>query len=75
MEIWIEEIWLKHTQPECKRLGFENSLLSIDSFAAHLMESKLIYWKVTLLSGQYQLVVPRNANQWMLALTNHLKPY
>ena len=24
MKIWVEEIWLKHTQAECKRLGFEN---------------------------------------------------
>ena len=38
MKVCIEEIWLKYTQAECKRLGFENSLLSIDAFAAHLTD-------------------------------------
>ena len=38
------------------------------SLHIRLMESKLNYWKVIL-------VVPRNANQWMLNLTNHSKPY
>ena len=38
------------------------------SLHIRLMESKLNYWKVIL-------VVPRNANQWMLTLTNHSKPY
>ena len=38
MKTWIEEIWLKHINAECKKLGFENSLLSFDAFAAHLTE-------------------------------------
>ena len=38
MKTWIEEIWLKHINAECKKLGFENSLLSFDAFAAHLAE-------------------------------------
>ena len=38
MKVWIEEIWLKHTQAECKRLGFENSLLSSYVFATHLTD-------------------------------------
>ena len=38
MKVWIEEIWLKHTQAECKRLGFENSLLSFYVFATHLTD-------------------------------------
>ena len=32
----IEEISFKHTEAECKRLRFENSLLSFDAFAAQL---------------------------------------
>ena len=38
MKIWIKEIWLKHINAKCKKLGFENSLLSFDAFAAHLTE-------------------------------------
>ena len=38
MKVWIEYIWLKYTQAECKRLGFENSLLSFDALAAHLTD-------------------------------------
>ena len=33
MKVWIEEIWLKQSQAECKSLD----LLSFDSFAAHLI--------------------------------------
>ena len=36
--IWVEEIWLKHTQAERKRLGFQNSMLSFNAFAAHLTD-------------------------------------
>ena len=35
-KVQIEEIQLKHTQTECKRLEFENSMLTFDAFAAHL---------------------------------------
>ena len=35
VKVWIEEIWLKHTQADCNRLGYENSLLSFDDFATH----------------------------------------
>ena len=38
MKICVEEIWLKYTQAECKKPGFQNSMLSImlfDAFAAH----------------------------------------
>ena len=34
MKVWNEEIWVKLTQAEYKRLGFENSLLSFNVFAA-----------------------------------------
>ena len=37
-KFWIEKIWLKHTQAECKRLGFENSSLSFDALAGHLID-------------------------------------
>ena len=39
MKIWVEENWLKHTQAERKRLGFQNSMLSFNAFAAHLTDS------------------------------------
>ena len=38
MKIWVEETWLKHVRTECKKLGFENSLLSFDAFSAHLTD-------------------------------------
>ena len=38
MKVCSEEIWLKHTQAKSKRLGFENSLLSFDAFAAYLTD-------------------------------------
>ena len=38
MKVCIEEIWLKHTQAESKRLGFENLLLSFDAFTAYLTD-------------------------------------
>ena len=38
MKICVEEIWPKHTQAECKRPGFQNSVLSFDAFAVHLTE-------------------------------------
>ena len=68
MKVWTEEIWLKNTEAESKRLGFENSLLSFN--AAYLIDGV----KVQLLESNsdilpYKLVVPRNANQWVLALT------
>ena len=34
----MEETWLKHTQADCKRPGFQNSILSFDAFAAHLTD-------------------------------------
>ena len=38
MQVWVEEIWIKHTQAECKRLGFQRSMLTFDAFAAHLTD-------------------------------------
>ena len=38
MKVWIEEIWIQHIQAECKRLGFENSLLSFDALVGHLTD-------------------------------------
>ena len=35
---WVEEIWLKHTQVECKRLGFQNSMFTFDAFDAHFSD-------------------------------------
>ena len=36
MQVWVEEIWIKHTQAECKRLGFQKLMLIFDAFATHL---------------------------------------
>ena len=36
--VWNEEIWLKHTRAKCTRLGFQNSLLSFDTFAVYLTD-------------------------------------
>ena len=47
IKIWVEEIWLKNTQAECKRPGFQNSVLSFDDFAAHLTDGV----KIQLLEG------------------------
>ena len=38
MQVWVEEIWIKDTQAECKRLGFQRSMLTFDAFAAHLTD-------------------------------------
>ena len=53
MKVWIEEIWLKLTQVECKRLGFENSLLSADAFAAHLTDGVKSQLLESMISCQY----------------------
>ena len=52
IKVWTEEIWLKYTQAECKRLGFENSLLSLDDFAAHLTDGI----KAQLLESNYDIL-------------------
>ena len=38
MKVWVDAIWFKHSLAECKRLGFQNSMLSFDSFASHLTD-------------------------------------
>ena len=38
MKIWVEETWFKSTQAECKRPGFQNSILSFDAFTGHLTD-------------------------------------
>ena len=35
IKVWVKEIWLKHTQAKCKRLGIQSSVLSFDAFVAH----------------------------------------
>ena len=32
LEVWVEEIWLKHVREVSKQLGFDNSLLTFDAF-------------------------------------------
>ena len=34
----MEETWLKQTQADSKRPGFQNSILLFDAFAAHLTD-------------------------------------
>lgn len=36
MKAWVKEIWIKHAQAECRKLGFYDSKLSFDPFVAHL---------------------------------------
>ena len=52
MEVWIEEIWLKHIREVSKQLGFDNSLLTFDAFSAHKtddVQSKLVENKSDIL--------------------------
>ena len=50
-KIWIKEIWLKHTQVEQKKLGFQNSMFVFDAFVAHFSDgvkiSIIIYLSYT----------------------------
>ena len=58
MKIWVKEIWLKHTQVECKRPGFQNAMLSLHAFAAHLTDGV----KTQLLEGNSNIfVVPASS--------------
>ena len=52
MEVWVEEIWLKHVRDVSKQLGFDNPLLTFDSFSAHKTDdvhSKLVENKSDIL--------------------------
>ena len=50
-KIWIKEIWLKHAQVECKKLGFQNSMFVFDALAPHFSDgvkiSIIIYLSYT----------------------------
>ena len=35
MHVWVEFIWLQHTKAMSEKLGFENSLLTLDAFSTH----------------------------------------
>ena len=60
MKIWVEKIWLKHTQAECKRPGFQNAMLSFHAFAADLTDGVTIQ----LLEGHSNiLAVPANISE------------
>ena len=53
MQVWVEDIWIKHIRAECQKLGFENALLTFDAFAAHLtddVESQLLEAKTDTLA-------------------------
>ena len=63
MKVWVDDIWIKHIEAECQKLGFENAFLMFDVFAAHLtddVKSQLLEAKtdtLAILSGcpsQYQ---------------------
>ena len=52
MEVWIEEICLKHVREISKQLGFDNSLLTFNAFSAHKtddVQSKLVENKSDIL--------------------------
>ena len=38
LKVWVEDIWIKHIRAKCQKLGFENTLLTFDVFAAHLTD-------------------------------------
>ena len=45
MKVWLDDIWLEYIKKVSKDIGFENSLLTYDAFAAHKtddVESKLV---------------------------------
>ena len=62
---WANYLQFKH--PSC--------FYCQNTWGIWLMDLKCKYWKVALISFKNQLVVPRNANQWMLASINHSIPY
>ena len=35
IHVWLEDIWLKHTQAMPEKLAFQNLLLTFDAFSAH----------------------------------------
>ena len=52
MEVWVEEIWFKYVREVSKQLGFDNSLLTFDTFSAHKtddVQSKLVENKSDIL--------------------------
>ena len=59
MQVWGEEIWIKHTQAEWKRLGFQRSMLTFDAFAAHLTDG---VEKQLLESNTDTLTIPTGCN-------------
>ena len=73
MKVWIEEIWLKHTQAECKRLRFQNSLLSFDAFATHLTDRV----KAQLLESNYDILISAGCTSKCqpMSLANHSKTH
>ena len=48
MEVWVEEVWLKYVREVLKQLGFDNSLLTFDTFSAriHFQLIKRMMFKV-----------------------------
>ena len=38
MKVWVADIWIKHIRAKCQKLGFENALLTLDAFTAHLTD-------------------------------------
>jgi len=52
VEVWLEEIWLKHLKEISQELGYDNSLLTFDAFSAHKtddVQSKLVENKSDIL--------------------------
>ena len=59
MQVWVEEIWIKHTQGEFKRLEFQRSMPTFDDFAAHLTDG---VEKQLLESNTDTLTIPTGCN-------------
>ena len=47
MEVWVEEIWLKHVREVSKQLGSDDSLLTFDAFSAHKGMMFKVSWSKT----------------------------
>ena len=73
MQVWVEEIWLKYIREVSKQLGFDNSLLTFDTFSAHKtdhVQSKLVENK-----SDGRNVGWSNVSRWTSASTSRSRQY
>ena len=59
MKVWLDDIWLEYIKKVSKDIGFENSLLTYDAFAAHKTDDvesvafNILDSKANLTTGMY----------------------